>query len=232
MRDYQVVGVENSTMRRWGREALSGNWGAAILGTLFYMLLASGPILVFRIVFNVESLDTVSDLYTLLVSGPLTLGYVGFILGMFRKKNPSPVSVINGFEHFFKAFALFFLTNLLIALWTLLFIIPGLIAAYRYSMVFYILADNPQMGVLEIIGESKRMMTGNKLKFFLLQLSFIGWVILAFIPFGLGFIVLLPYATAAFVGFYEVARGALKPNLTELPDRREQAEMPREGVEL
>lgn len=109
------------------------------------------------------------------------------------------------------------MTNLLIVLWTLLFIIPGLIAAYRYAMAFYILADNPDMGIFEIIGESKRMMAGNKLKFFLLQFSFIGWAILSFITLGLGFIFLLPYLIAASVGFYEVARGSLMQNYTQLP---------------
>ena len=217
MTDYQVVTVSNSDLRRWGRQALTGNWGLAILATLFYMILSSAPMLLFRGLFDLENLDRISDLYTFLVSGPLSLGYIGFIIGMFRRQNPSPASVLHGFERFFKAFALFVVTSLLIALWTLLLIIPGLIAAYRYAMVFYILADKPDMGIFEIIGESKRMMAGNKLKFFLLQFSFIGWAILSFITLGLGFIFLLPYLIAASVGFYEVARGSLRQNYTQLP---------------
>lgn len=225
MTDYQVVTVSNSNLRRWGRQALAGNWQMAILATLFYMILFTGPVLLFRIMFDVENLERVSDFYTFLVGGPLTLGYIGFIIGIFRRENPSPVSILHGFEHFIKALALMFVTNVLIALWTLLLIIPGLIAAYRYAMVFYILADNPDMGVFEIIGESKRMMTGNKMKYFLLQLSFIGWLVLAMLTFGLGFVVLLPYLVATSVAFYEVAKGSLKQVYNQLPVDDEEVEL-------
>lgn len=220
MNNYQIVTLANGEFRRWGRQALTGNWGKAILATLIFTLLTTGPMFLFKVMFSAESLDRISNLYTLLVGGPLTLGYVGFMIGIFRRKNPAATDVLQGFEYFIKALMLMVITNVFVALWSLLFVIPGIIAAFRYSMVFYIMKDNPDMGVMEIIAESKRMMTGNKMKFFLLQLSFIGWVLVSILTFGLGFIVLLPYAFSSFVGFYEVARGALdqrQSDFGELP---------------
>ena len=67
-------------------------------------------------------------------------------------------------------------------MWALLFIIPGIIAYIRYSQALYILADDPRKGVFQCINESKYLMTGNKAKFFCMNLSFIGWTILANLP--------------------------------------------------
>ncbi len=226
MNNYQVVMAENSTVRRWGREALSGRWGKSVLGTLVYMILMTGPILTFSFIFDDKTLSGVSDLYTFLVGGPLSLGYITFIIAIFRKNDPSPMEILYGFEKFLKALGLMFMVNLLVALWTLLFIIPGIIASCRYGMAFFILADNPEIGIMEAIRESKQMMMGNKMKFFLLQLSFIGWAILCLFTLGIGFLFLLPYMMASFTGFYEVARGSLRPGYNPLP------ETTKEGMEL
>lgn len=78
-----------------------------------------------------------------------------------------------------------FLQSLYISLWTLLFIVPGIIKAYEYMMVPYILADHPDWTSAEIFAKSKEMMTGNKWNAFVLGLSFIGWRILAVITLGL-----------------------------------------------
>ena len=62
--------------------------------------------------------------------------------------------------------------------------IPAIIASIRYSQAFFILADHPEMGILDCIAQSKMIMTGNKMKYFLLILSFIGWMIIASTPIG------------------------------------------------
>ena len=71
-----------------------------------------------------------------------------------------------------------FLRSLYIFLWSLLFIIPGIIKAYEYLMMPYILAENPEMETKEVFARSKEMMTGEKWRAFVLDLSFIGWKIL------------------------------------------------------
>ena len=87
-------------------------------------------------------------------------------------------------------------------LWMLLFIIPGIIAALRYSMTNYILAENPEMGAMEAIDRSKELMDGNKWRFFCLGFSFIGWHILAGCVPVIGGLLLLPYTSAANAAFY------------------------------
>ena len=87
-------------------------------------------------------------------------------------------------------------------LWTLLFIIPGIIAALRYAMTNYILAENPEMGAMEAIDRSKELMDGNKWRFFCLGFSFIGWEILAGLVPVIGGLLLLPYTSAANAAFY------------------------------
>ena len=211
MREYHLVEVSCTNMRRWGRQSLKGNWGTALLASILFSVLISIPLLSFKFLFHSNILEDVSNLYTFLVTGPLNLGYVTFIISMFRKKAASPIEVFYGFEYFFKALGLMIVMNILVLLWSLLFIIPGIIASLRYGMAFFVLADNPDMKVLEVISESKRLMWGNKMKLFCLHLSFLGWVILALLTAGVGVIFLMPYLTATKAGFYEVANGNLKP---------------------
>jgi len=100
--------------------------------------------------------------------------------------------------------------NLLITLkviaWSLLFVIPGIVAAYRYSMATYIMAENPGMQATEAIERSKALMDGRKGDLFCLDLSFIGWAILASITFGIGYLWLIPYIYTAYAAFYETLK--------------------------
>lgn len=91
-------------------------------------------------------------------------------------------------------------------LWSLLLIIPGIIKAYSYRMVPYIIADNPNIGADEAITLSRKMMDGNKLDSFVLDLSFLGWVILGFLALGVGVFFVNPYIFATEAQLYIVLR--------------------------
>lgn len=109
--------------------------------------------------------------------------------------------------------------NIYIFLWTLLLIIPGIIKSYAYSMVPYILADNPNIGVNKAIALSNEMTRGHKADMFVLDLSFIGWYILGMIPFGLGIFFVNPYFNATNAELYLVLRKeALNNNLCSYED--------------
>lgn len=101
------------------------------------------------------------------------------------------------FKHGFNAFILniatYFLMSIIIFMWSLLFFIPGIIKAYAYSQVFYIRAENPDMGIMESLQESEKMMEGHKMEFFVLQLSFIPNYILVSFTFGIYMVYLIPY---------------------------------------
>lgn len=98
------------------------------------------------------------------------------------------------------------LRDIYLTLWSLLFLIPGIIKAYSYRMVPYILADNPNMGADNAITLSRKMMDGNKLESFVLDLSFLGWIILGFLAFIIGVFFVHPYIYATESQLYLVLR--------------------------
>ena len=111
------------------------------------------------------------------------------------------------------------LKNILIFLWSLLLIIPGIIKAYAYSMVPYILADNPNIGVKKAIALSNEMTRGHKFDMFILDLSFIGWYLLGTLALGIGILFVLPYDNATKAELYLVLRNdAIKNNLCSYGD--------------
>ncbi len=102
---------------------------------------------------------------------------------------PAPLGVLKaGFQNYGHTFVTMFLRDLYICLWMLLLIVPGLIKAYSYRMVPYILAENPDMPANEIITRSREMMKGHKWKSFLLDLSFLGWILLGILTLGIGLV--------------------------------------------
>ena len=95
-------------------------------------------------------------------------------------------------------------------LWTLLLIIPGIIASYSYAMTDYILAENPELTAKEAIARSKAMMEGNRWRLFCLEISFIGWAILSLLTLGIGSLWLIPYMEASGAAFYREISGTEK----------------------
>lgn len=118
----------------------------------------------------------------LIIAGPMTLGLSRGFLELARKKK-TPFSVLfSGFKDFKRSFCTFLLVALKTVLWTLLFVVPGIIAAIRYSLSFFVLADNPDIKAYEAIEKSKQMMKGKKWKFFGVSVcftTFYGWFILS-----------------------------------------------------
>lgn len=138
-----------------------------------------------------------------ILGGPITLGYVKFNLDLVNGRGPRFSDLFSQFNRFGEGFVMQLLRNIFIFLWTLLFIIPGIIATYRYAMAPYILYENPGMSGYEAIQKSKELMTGNKWRLFCLNFSFIGWAILAALTCGIGILWLRPYQEAAYAAFYE-----------------------------
>ena len=217
-----IVNERCANIRALGRDALRARWGLAILGTLLYMLLALIPTFILDSIFGSGdgTPSGVSMIYSILISGPMTLGYAMFAISILRKRETSAAEVFYGFERFGKAFGLYIVMSIFIFLWTILLVIPGIIAAFRYSMSFYILADNPNMGIMEALNESKRLMRGNKWKFFCLNLSFIGWAALACLTLGIGFLWLMPYIEVSIIAFYDIANGSLRSVKSVVEDFR------------
>ena len=95
-----------------------------------------------------------------------------------------------------------FLRDVYLFLWTLLLIIPGIIKGYAYRMVPYILADNPNIGAARAIELSDQMTKGEKLDIFVLDLSFLGWILLGSLACGIGVLFVNPYVEATNAELY------------------------------
>ncbi|NIK77710.1 putative membrane protein [Paenibacillus castaneae] len=100
-------------------------------------------------------------------------------------------------------------------LWFLLLIIPGIVKSYAYSMVPFILADNPNIGYRRAVALSKQMTRGHKFRIFVLDLSFLGWILLGMLVFFVGVLFVMPYINATKAELYLTLRqDALKDGLT------------------
>jgi len=197
-----IITEKCKTIRTLGREALRGRWKLAFVTLLVYSIAVYVPNIALSAVFS--EVPGIASLYSLLITGPFTLGYSIFALRLFRNDEPKVGMIFYGFERFGTSLGLYIVISLLIMMWSLLIIpgvilavlmpffapfvvllaIPAVMASIRYSQAFYILADYPEKGIMECIECSKMIMAGNKLKYLLLGLSFIGWALLACIPFA------------------------------------------------
>ena len=138
---------------------------------------------------------------TFIVGGFVRLGYARFNLNLLDGERPA-VETLFAYFPYWKTTALTrLLQTLYVLLWSLLLIVPGIMAAYSYAMTEFLLADNPDLTPSEALAQSKAMMYGNRWRLFCLQISFIGWSILANIT-VIGGIFLTPYVETASAAFY------------------------------
>lgn len=146
-----------------------------------------------------------SGIGTLILMGPLAFGLAAFSLNLVRSngENADLVQEFSGFKRFSDTLITGLLYYLFILLWSLLFIIPGIIKSYAYSMTFYLMNDDPNLSGNDAITKSRQLMKGHKWKLFVLDLSFIGWWFVGMLCFGIGTLWVAAYQEAAHVHFYE-----------------------------
>ena len=136
-------------------------------------------------------------------------GFLIFILNTVKSAGAVYGNLLDGFGLAAKLILLAFLEGLFIFLWSLLLVIPGIIAVYRYRMAKFLLLDHPEMGVMDCIRTSKEMMKGHKWECFVLDLSFLGWWLLSAIPYA-GYAVMIwttPYINTTYVLYYMALAG-------------------------
>ena len=176
--------TDNVTLMRAARESLKGKWGIAILTFFIYTLLTAGP----GSRQSHDATQAFGSILTLILAGPLALGAAIFSLAISRGKEERLEQIFQGFSNFPTAFITYLLLLVYVLLWTLLLIIPGIIAALGYSMTFYILADEPAIKPQDALRKSKAMMNGSKLKLFYLCLRFFLLALLCILTLGIGFL--------------------------------------------
>lgn len=180
-----------SDLKYRAKGALSGKWGSVAITMLVFFLLSI-------------ACNVIPVAGSILLLPPLEMGIMIYFIHLYRYADDRMENLFKGFDMFGKSLAVFWLSALFIWLWSLLFVIPGIIAAYRYSQAMLILYDNPEISALEAINRSKAMMYGNKLTLFIQDLSFIGWFLLSVFPgFYIGYLWSMPYYYTTRIAFYE-----------------------------
>ena len=205
----------NSEIRKEARSLMSGNWGSAVLLTLVYLIIVGGISFTVSFVGTIVEMQVndygitsqiVSFLTNLFISFPLAFSLVLLYVGFVRGENRLSVGgIFKAFKspHYLNSIGVYFLMGLFTALWTMLFIIPGIIKSLSYALAPYILADNPELSANEAIDESIAMMKGHKADLFLIQLGYAALAILSLLALGIPLLWLDPYYKVVYAKFYE-----------------------------
>jgi uncharacterized membrane protein len=185
--------MDRVTLKTKAKEQIKGNIGVLFVITLLVGLIAGGA----------NAIPVVGSIASVFVVTPaFSLAVVMIYLNMTAGMKPEIGDLFSQFSSFWDSFKVTFLVGLFTALWSLLFVIPGIVKAFSYSQAMYIMAENPGIGALEAINRSKAMMDGHKMEYFVLQLSFIGWHLLGTFTFGIAYIWIVPYISATAANFY------------------------------
>ncbi len=220
--------MDYSQIRLRARQNLAGAWAISIAVAAVAVLLGSGvsgtsflPKVDYEI--PIGFLQTIADrinegirlgnltfsvrggvisIVAFLLGGVVELGHAQFLLNQHDGKQGSFNDLFSQFHRFGQGFTQKFLRSLYVILWSLLLIIPGIIAGLSYAMTPFIMIDHPELSASEAIQRSKDMMDGHKMDLFLLDLTFLGWAILCGISGNLGYILLNPYTASAYAVFY------------------------------
>ena len=179
---------ENFLLRKQSYDLLEGRW---MISALIF--------LVYTVIMGAASSIVIGTILLL----PLSYSIKVIFLDLNRGQELNASDLFGGFKDYGRILLTMLLTDIYIFLWSLLFVIPGIIKYYSYSMVPYVLRDYPDLSFDEAIEQSMHMMNGFKSKLFMLDLSFIGWAILCVFTIGIGFFWLMPYVYTNHALFYE-----------------------------
>jgi len=211
--------MNRAELKAKAKAQIKGNIGILFVVTLIIGLVSSVAL----------AIPAAGIVAAIIVIPAFSLSIYRIYLMIVNGKKPEVKDAFCGFDDFWSAFKVTFLVGLYTFLWALLFFIPGIVKAYSYSMALYVLAENPGKSARECIKESMEMTKGHKMELFVLDLSFIGWIIL--VPFTLGLlsIWLIPYMSATIANAYESLKpvtviSAEEPQAGEAPEPTETVE--------
>ena len=195
------MNVTNYDLRKRARETLGGK----IFGQKWLMGLAVSFVL--SVILGTASTIT-SGIGSIILTGPLMLGlYKSFLIAVRTHDDISFDNAFDGFKNFGQTFLLGLMQSIFVMLWSLLFLIPGIVKTYAYSMAYYIMVDHPEYTWKQCLDESQNMMRGYKWQLFCLDLSFIGWILVGALCFGIGTLWVTPYQYTAHTEFYNALKG-------------------------
>ena len=200
--------MDRTTLKNNAKASLKGKYGDAILLMVMYGLIMGAVGGIFGGIFGAtfggdeETVKAIGELIGAVISCLFIFGIHSYFLKISRNETVDWKELFNKTNLFGAAIVLTILIGIFTTLWTLLLIIPGIIAAISYSQSYFVKLDNPDMEAMEVIKKSKELMNGHKMDYFVLQLSFLGWAILGILTLGILYLWLIPYISLTEANFY------------------------------
>lgn len=197
-----VYYMTRKELKTRAKQQLKGNWWTAI-GVLLIVAVITGflSFLSTRYDGGIWT-NTLLCIVTFLIITPLGLGQSIFFLKLAKNKEGKCSDVFLGYKNFLKVIGVSILIEIIVCIGFIVLIVPGIILSIMYSQAYYILAENPSIGIVKCLKESRLMMRGQKWNYFVLMLSFILWGILITITCGIAGLYVVPYYEATFTNFY------------------------------
>lgn len=144
---------------------------------------------------DIPMLGTFLYILTMFMNVVLSAGFILYCMTVRRGEHAEYLTLFDGFSMVGKIMSLYFLETFFIAMWATLFLVPGIIAGYRYRFALYNLLENPDLSIFQALELSKRQTMGYKMQCFQLDLSYLGWLLLSGLP---TYLVNLSYSMIAF----------------------------------
>ncbi len=190
----RIITQSIRTICQLARSALRGRWReAAVFIAIYYVIVTMVPDILDLFFTSTQSISLgdgtltssvsyAGSVYGWLIYGPMAYSSTLYFLTFLRNQDAKYTMAFEGFSKFSKSFVLMMLMYIRVFLWSLLFVIPGIFATIRYSQAYYVMIDHPEYTPNQCIEASKFLMFGNKAKYAWLQVSFIGWYVIASLP--------------------------------------------------
>jgi len=199
--------MNNSEIRNVTKEVLKGKYKNVMLPFLLATLLLSltQQQELYSSAYEAYGLSYVFTIGSLVlfIQGPISIGLATYSLAIANQKDYSYNQIFTGFKYFFKALFLYLLFNISVLIGTILLIIPGVVIFLMFSQIFYIIADDPETGVIEAFKKSASLMKNKKLQLFGLVMRYFGLFILGLFTLGIWWLWLIPQAYVSFAIFYK-----------------------------
>lgn len=204
--------INRAELKQQAKSLIKGKIGSLFVVMLVYIVICFAIMIIPSFMTVSESslvalLGNILSIVASLAVMPIAMGYYLVYLDVAKGQEVAVRRLFDGFNYFVKVVILTILVGVFTCLWSLLFIVPGIIKSFSYSQAFFILAENPDMRPIDAITESRRMMDGHKWEYFVLSLSFILWILLCYVTCCIAMIYVMPYMTTTLVLFYLKLKG-------------------------
>lgn len=192
-------------LKEWSKEKINDKlldiWKGLLVAIAAILVLSLG-LAIIQIIFGEESTITkVVSIIVEFISTPISIGLTAYAINFVRKNELYNGIIFDYFGDLLKIIGTMLLMGVIVALGCICFIVPGIYLAFSYMLVPYLLVERRDLTITETLQLSRKMMNGHKLDYFILSVSFIGWILLT--PFTLGIILiwLYPYILVATTKF-------------------------------